>query len=174
MNGNLHHSRLRCWGLLAVLLLSAVSLKANPIDVTSSPVFEFGTITGITLAILAEAVCIMLLLRRWRTPRLFLLWLMAIHLVTYPFFLGLLWLSSGKPPVLSVAVGEGLMVLMEGGLIYLLCRFAPSAKSEMPLPSISKSLFASLAGNVCSVVAFPLLMMLVSWIAFSIESAIPD
>ena len=161
-------------GFLAVLLLSAVSLKANPIDVTSSPIFEFGTITGITLAILAEAICIMLLLRRRRTPRLFLLWLMAMHLVTYPIFLGLLWLSSGKPPVLAVAVGEGLIVLIEGGLIYLMCRFMPSAKSEMPLPSVSKSLLASLAGNICSAVAFPLLMMLIGWIAFSIESASSD
>jgi hypothetical protein len=174
MNRDLHHSSLRCWGFLAVFFLSAVSLKADPIDPASEPIFEFGTITGITLAILAEAICIMLLLRRWRTPRWFLLWLMAMHLVTYPIFLGLLWLSSGKPPVLSVAVGEGLIVLIEGGLIYLICRFAPSAKSEIPLPSVSKSLFASLAGNVCSAVAFPLLMMLIGWIAFFIESKMSD
>jgi hypothetical protein len=174
MNGNVHHSRLRSLGFLAVLLLSAVSLKADPINPASSPIFEFGTITSITLAILAEAGCIMLLLRRWRTPRLFLLWLMAMHLVTYPIFLGLLWLSSGKPPVLSVAVGEGLVVLIEGSLIYLMCRFAPSAKSEMPLPSVSKSLLASLAGNICSAVAFPLLMILVGWIVFSIEKGISD
>jgi hypothetical protein len=51
---------------------------------------------------------------------------------------------------------------------------APSAKSEMPLPSVSKSLFASLAGNVCSAVAFPLLMILVGWIVFSIEKGISD
>ena len=174
MNGNLHQGRLRCLGFLAVLLLSTISLKADPINPASSPIFEFGTVTAITLAILAEAICIMLLLRRWRTPRLFLLWLMAMHLVTYPIFLGLLWLSSGKPPVLSVAVGEGLIVLIEGGLIYLMCRFAPSAKSEMPLPSVSKSLVASLVGNLCSVVAFPLLMVLVGWIAFSMESGISD
>jgi hypothetical protein len=174
MNGNPRYGGLRGLGSLAVLALSTVSLKANPINPGASPVFELGTVTGITLAILAEAICIMLLLRRWRTPRWFLLWLMAMHLVTYPIFLGLLWLSSGKPPVLSVAVGEGLIVLIEGGLIYLLCRFAPSAKSEMPLPSVSKSLFVSLAGNVCSAVAFPLLMMLSGWIAFSIESRISD
>ena len=46
---------------------------------------------------------------------------MGMHLVTYPIFLGLLWLSSGKPPVLSVGVGEGLIMLIEGGLIYLMC-----------------------------------------------------
>ncbi|MGO9478573.1 MAG: hypothetical protein ACLQAH_12725 [Limisphaerales bacterium] len=172
MNGNLRPGGLRCLGFLAVLALSTVSLKANPINPGASPVFELGTITGITLAILAEAVCIMLLLRRWRTPLWFLLWLMAMHLVTYPIFLGLLWLSSGKPPVLSVTVGEGLIVLIEGGLIYLLCRFAPSAKSEMPLPSISKSLFVSLAGNICSAVAFPLVMILFGLIAVSIGALI--
>lgn len=174
MNSNFRCGGPRCLGFLAVLAISAVSLQANPINPGASPIFELGTITGITLAILAEAICIMLLLRRWRTPRLFLLWLMAMHLVTYPILLGLLWLSSGKPPVLSVAVGEGLIVLIEGGLIYLMCRFAPSARAEMPLPSVSKSLFVSLAGNICSAVAFPLLIMLVGWIAFSIESAISD
>ena len=159
-------------GFLAVLLLSAVSLKADPINPASSPIFEFGTITSITLAILAEAGCIMLLLRRWRTPRLFLLWLMAMHLVTYPIFLGLLWLSSGKPPVLSVGVGEGLIVLIEGGLIYLMCRYVPSAKLELPLASLSKSLLASLVGNICSAVAFPLVMICFGLIAASIEAMI--
>jgi hypothetical protein len=97
---------------------------------------------------------------------------MAMHLVTYPIFLGLLWLSSGKPPVLSVGVGEGLIVLIEGGLIYLMCRYVPSAKLELPLASLSKSLLASLVGNICSAVAFPLVMICFGLIAASIEAMI--
>ncbi|MGA2801056.1 MAG: hypothetical protein ABSE97_01580 [Verrucomicrobiota bacterium] len=154
MNGVIHRV-----GFLAVLLLLAVSLKANPISVNEGPV-SLGIIVPVTLAILAEAVCILLLLRRWRTPHFFLLCLMGMHLLTYPVFLGLLWLSEGLRPAFAVAMGEGLIVLIEGGLIYLLCRFAPSAKVSFPMPSFLKCLFASLVGNVCSVAVFPLLMIL--------------
>jgi hypothetical protein len=171
MNGVIRDGGIRRVGFLAVLLLSAVSLKANPIDITEEPI-PHAAIFLVALAILAEAVCILLLLRRWRTPRFFILWIMGMHLLTYPAFLGLLWLAEDLPPALAVAMGEGLIVLIEGGLIYLLCRFAPSAKPELPLPSASKSLLVSLAGNICSAVAFPLLMMLYGWIAFSIEAVI--
>jgi len=165
MNRVTRHGVPRRLGFLAVLLASAVSLKADPIDVNAEPIFEFGTIVSITLAILLEAVCIWLLLRRWRTPRLFILWLVGMHLFTYPIFLGLLWLSVGTHPALAVATGEGLIVLIEGSLIYLMCRFAPSAKTALPLPSVSKALFASLIGNICSAVAFPFLTIACSWIA---------
>jgi hypothetical protein len=170
MNGAIRHGRIRRPGFFAVLLFSTVSLKANPISVTENPVFQIGTILTITGAILAEAICVRLLLRRWRTPRLFILWLMGMHLLTYPGFLGLLWLFDGLHPVLAVAMGEGLIVLVEGGLIYLMCRFVPSAKPELPLPSISKSLVASLAGNICSAVVIPLVMICFGLIAVSIEA----
>ena len=111
MNAVIRHDGLRRSGFLAVLLLSVVSLKANPIDITANPIFQFGTIFAITVAILLEAVCIWLLLRRWRTPRLFILWLMGMHLLTYPVFLGLLWLAVGVHPALAAATGEGLIVL---------------------------------------------------------------
>ncbi len=159
-------------GFLAVLLASAVSLKADPIDVNAEPIFEVGTIISIMLAILLEAICIWLLLRRWRTPHLFILWLMGMHLLTYPIFLGLLWFSVGVHPALAVATGEGLIVLIEGCLIYLICRFVSSAKSASPLPSVSRALFASLVGNICSAAAFPLMTMLTTWLAYTIESAI--
>ncbi len=166
------HGVPRRLGFLAVLLASAVSLKADPIDVNAEPIFEVGTIISIALAILLEAICICLLLRHWRTPRLFILWLVGMHLITYPIFLGLLWLSVGAHPALAVATGEGLIVLIEGGLIYLMCRFPPSAKSGLPVPSISKSLFVSLIGNICSAAAFPLVTMLTTWLAYTIESAL--
>jgi hypothetical protein len=171
MNGVIRDGGIRRIGFWAVLLLSAVSLKANPIDISQEPI-PHAAIFLVAFAILAEAVCILLLLRRWRTPRFFILWLMGMHLLTYPAFLGLLWLSIGLHPALAVAMGEGLIVLTEGGLIYLLCRFAPSAKPGLPLPSASKSLFASLIGNICSAVVFPLLMILYGLIASFIEAAI--
>ncbi|HVU09544.1 MAG TPA: hypothetical protein VHG89_13505 [Verrucomicrobiae bacterium] len=143
------------------LLLSAISAKADPIAVGDerNP-FAVEVFIPIVLAILIEAVCILLLLRRSRKPRLFILWLMAMHALTYPLFLGLLWLLYGLHPVLAVAIGEGAIVLIEGGLIYLICRFLPSPKTLLPTPTISRSLFASLIGNICSAVAFPFLTML--------------
>ncbi len=174
MTGFIRHRSLGRSGVLAVLLVSTVSLKANPVSIGAGPIFQLGNLSAIIIALLIESLCVVLLLRRWRTPRLFLLWLMGMHLLTYPVFLGILWLLDGLHPALVVAMGEGLIVLLEGSLIYLMCRFAPSAKSEMPLPSVSKSLLASLAGNICSAVAFPLLMILVGWIVFSIEKGISD
>jgi hypothetical protein len=174
MTGFIRHRSLGRSGFLAVLLLSTVSVKANPVNTGGVPVFQLGNLSAIIIALLIESLCVVLLLRRRRTPRLFLLWLLGMHVVTYPAFLGWLWLALGLNPFLAILSGEAGIVLLEGGLIYLMCRFMPSAKSEMPLPSVSKSLFASLAGNTCSAMAFPLLMMLAGWVAFSIVSAISD
>lgn len=171
VNAAIRHDGFRRLGFLAVLLLSVISSKADPIDIGESPVFQFGTIFAITAAILLEVVCIWLLLRRKRTPRLFILWLMGMHLLTYPIFLGLLWLAIGVHPALAAATGEGLIVLIEGSLIYLICRFAPSPRVELPRPSVVQSLFVSLAGNICSAVAFPLLTMLNGFIAYSMAAA---
>ena len=167
MNGVMRDSGVRRIGFLAVLLLSAVSLKADPIAVGEG-LPQLGVVIPIVFAVLAEAICILLILRRWRRPRLFILWLMGMHLLTYPLFLGWLWLSYGLHPALGVAIGEAMIVFVEGGLIYLICRFLSSAKSELPLPSISRSLFASFIGNICSAGAFPLLMLLYGFIVSSI------
>jgi len=61
-------------------------------------------------------------------------------------------------PAFAAASGEGLVVFVEGILIYLICRFAPPAKSELTAPSIAKCWLASFIGNICSVAAFPLLL----------------
>lgn len=164
MKGVNKHCGLGRWGFLAMLLLSTVSLRANPIEIDASPVFRMGNLTIITLAILVESLCVVLMLRRRRTPRLFLLWLMGMHLVTYPLFLGLLWLSLGMRPSLAIVFGEGVIVLLEGSFIYLMCRFTPSARSALPSPSVGRSLLASLIGNIGSVVAYPLLTMVNAWI----------
>jgi hypothetical protein len=86
----------------------------------------------------------------------------------------LLWLSYGLHPALGVTLAEGLIVLIEGGLIWLICRFLSSTKSELPVPSIARSLFASLIGNICSAAAFPLLLMLYAKIVYSVVGSSMD
>jgi len=161
MSGVIRNGGLRHAGWVAVLLLSVTYLKADPIPLTLvEPGPSPFVITAVMLAILLEAICISLILRQWRHPRLFILWLMGLHLLTYPLFLGWLWLTYGMRPTLMVVVGEGLVVLLEGWLIYLMCRFISSRKSTLAVPSLSRSLLASLAGNICSAAVFPLLLML--------------
>ncbi|MGP8020924.1 MAG: hypothetical protein ACLPRE_08055 [Limisphaerales bacterium] len=173
MNGVMRNSGARRIGFLAVLLLSAVSLKADPVAIGEGPPRPEAVIP-IILAVLMEAICIQLMLRRWRRPALFILWLMGMHLLTYPLFLWVLWLSWGLHPALGVTMGEGAIVLVEGGLIYLLCRFISSAKSELPVPSIAKCLFASVIGNICSAVAFPLMIWLYQLAATSMGVSVLD
>jgi len=167
MNGVIRSGGCRWLAILTALWFSAVAAQADPIVIGSGPIFQFGILFTVTIAILIEAVCILLLLRRWRTPRLFLLWLMGVHLLTYPLFLGLVWFSAGARPGLAVTLCEGIIVLVEGSLIYLLCRFVPSAKAALPTPSVGKALFASLIGNICSAAAFPLLTLLNMWLAYA-------
>jgi len=159
MNGLNRYRFIRSFGFVVALLLSAISLKADPISPGEEPMALI-VVIPISLAILLEAICIWLILRHSRTPRLFILWLLGMHVLTYPLFLGLLWLLYGMHPALAVTLGEGAIVLVEGGLIYLMCRFIASRKSPLPVPSVSKSLFASLLGNICSAAAFPLLLRL--------------
>jgi hypothetical protein len=80
MNGLIRHGAASRLGVVAGLLLSAVSLKADPIVIGEGPIFQPEIISKITLAILAEAACILWMLRRRRTPRWFILWLMGMHL----------------------------------------------------------------------------------------------
>ena len=170
MNGVIRDGGIRRIGFFTLLLLSAVSLKANPIS--EAPPNQLGTIIPVTLAILTEAVCISLLLIHKRTPHLFILWLMGMHFLTYPFFLGLLWFTGGfLYPPFAIVLGEGSVVLIEGTFIYLLCHFLPSVNIAFPVPSFLKCLFASLVGNVCSIVAFPLMMILYGLIVSPIEAS---
>lgn len=100
----------------------------------------------------------MLILRRSQKPRFFILWLIGIHLFTYPAFLGFLWLKQNMRPAFAAGIGEALVVLVEGTLIYLICRFIPAAKPDLTTPSIIKCLLASLIGNIISAAAFPVLI----------------
>jgi hypothetical protein len=169
MNGLHRYQFRRALGFIAALTVPVVSVKANPVAPDETPL-TFMIYIPITLAILLEAICVSLILRRWRRPRCFILWLLAMHLLTYPLFLGILWLLYGVRPAFAMTLGEAAIVLIEGGLICLMCRYLGAGKSPLPVPSISKSLFASLIGNLCSAVSFPLLMILCAWVASSIAA----
>jgi hypothetical protein len=141
----------------SAIFLSAVSAGADPIELPEKPIAR--EIIGlISLAIFLEVVCILLVLRRSQKPRFFFVWLIGIHLFTYPAFLGFLWLEQNMRPAFAAGIGEGLVVVIEGTLIYLICRFIPSAKSNLASPSIVKCLLASLIGNIISAAAFPILI----------------
>jgi hypothetical protein len=150
-------SYISCLGFLAAIFLSVVSASADPIELPEKPITLEITVL-ISLAIFLEVVCILLVLRRSQKPRFFLLWLIGIHLVSYPAFLGFLRLEQNMRPAFAAGIGEGLVVLVEGILIYLICRFIPSAKSDLTAPSIIKCLLASLIGNIISAAAFPVLI----------------
>jgi hypothetical protein len=148
---------IRRLGIVAVMFLSVVSASADPIEIPERPLTTQITVL-ISLSILLEAVCIFFILRRFRKPRLFVLWILGLHLITYPVFLGMLWLFKDMRPAFAVAIGEGSIVIIEGILIYLICRFISSIKSTFIEPSIIRCLLASLVGNTVSAAAFPVLL----------------
>lgn len=151
----------RWFAILVILIFPAVSGWADPIELPEKPITpEISFVIG--CAILLEVVCIWWMLRRSRTPRFFVLWLSGMHLITYPPFLGLLWVLQDIRPAFAVAIGEGLVVIVEGILIYMICRFISSAKTERAAPSMTKCLLASLVGNFVSAVSFPLLLAVYS------------
>jgi hypothetical protein len=147
------------FGLVAAMFLAAFPLQANPISLPEKPVTSEITFL-ITVSIFLEAICWMFLLRRFQRPRLFILWILGMHLLTFPAFLGLLWLLDAMRPAFAVALGEGLVVLVEGVIIYAICRCASAAKQNAPIPSLVRCWLVSLAGNICSATAFPLLITL--------------
>jgi len=83
----------RPFWFLAALFLSVVSANADPIELPEKPVTPEITFL-IVCAILLEVVCIWLVLWCSQKPRFFVLWLIGMHLLTYPAFLGVLWLSQ--------------------------------------------------------------------------------
>lgn len=147
--------------LVALLfcLLSAPTLRADPIDIGDLSTAQPSTILTILGAILLEAICINFMLRKRRKPRFLIGWLMGVHLLTYPFFVAFVWCLRSWHPFVSAGVGEAIIIVVEGLGIYLICRFVPS-KSDKPRATILFSIFASLIGNIVSMVAFPLLLLL--------------
>jgi hypothetical protein len=150
-------------GFFAAMFFCSFSAQANPISIPEKSVTPEITFL-ICFSILLEAACILFLLRRFRKPRLFVLWILGLHLITYPAFLVFLWWFEDMRPAFAVALGEGLIVIIEGTVIYLICRYVP-AKQNLPITSLVRCWLVSLAGNTCSLIAFPLLTNLYDFIS---------
>jgi hypothetical protein len=151
-------------GLVVLMFLAAFPLQANPIPIGihEKPVTPEITFL-ITIPILLEAICWVFLLRRFQRPRLFILWILGMHLLTFPAFLSFLWLLQDMRPALAVAFGESLVVLVEGILIYLICRYVPT-RQKFSTASLFRCWLVSLAGNACSLIAFPFLTHLYDFV----------
>jgi hypothetical protein len=153
-----------CLGVSAAIMLFPLSSQADPISIPEKPLTR-ELIFLIGLAIFLEALCILFVLRRFHKPRFFVLWILGLHLVTYPTFLGLVWLLQNMRPVFAVLLGEGSIVIVEGILIFLICNLLRSPKSDMAKPSLLRCLFTSLAGNLVSASVFPALVAIYEYFA---------
>jgi len=138
--------------------LFELTAAANPIEIPEKSVAPENAFLIFT-AILIEILCVYLVLRRRQKPRFFTAWLIGMHLFTYPAFLALLWCLHDVRASIAVAAGEGLVVLVEGWLIYLMCRHLAPANSALRPPSPAKCWLASVLGNACSAGAFPILIV---------------
>src|SRR5580692_690513 len=151
-------------GVLAAIVLFPLSSHADPISIpvkllTREMIFLIGS------AIFLEALCILFIVRRFHKPRFFVLWILGLHLITYPIFLGLVWWFQNMRPAFAVMLGEGSIVIIEGILIFLICNLISSPKSGITKPSLLRCLFASLAGNLVSASVFPVLVAIYEYLA---------
>jgi hypothetical protein len=142
--------------LVAAMFSAVFSVRANPISLPEKPVTPEITFL-ITASILLEAICWVFLLRRFQKPHWFIVWILGMHLLTFPAFLGLLRFLDTMRPAIAVAVGEGLVVLVEGYFVFLICGYVRPSVKNAPTPSLVRCWLVSLAGNFCSAAAFPLL-----------------
>lgn len=149
---------------LAIVLLFALKAAGNPIELPEKSVTPERSFL-IAAAILVEVFCIWGILRRSQKPRFFPVWLVGMHLLTYPSFLGLLLLLQDIRPAFAIIIGECTVVLVEGGLIYLLCRLMRPAKPELPPAAATKCYLASFVGNVCSAGTFPVFVAIFDHLA---------
>lgn len=143
-------------GITAFVLIATFSAQANPIPLPEKPVTPEISFL-IPASILLEAICWVFLLRRFQKPRLLILWILGMHLLTFPMFLGVLRFLDILRPVTAVTLGEMLVVLVEGYFVFLICNYFPSPKSVARSPSLVRCWLVSLAGNICSAAAFPVM-----------------
>ena len=143
-------------GIGGVVFLASFSAQANPIPLPEKPVGQEISFL-IFASILLEALCWVFLLRRCQKPRFLILWILGIHLITFPAFLGLLKFLDTMSPVTAVGLGETLVVLIEGYLVFLICSYVRPSRQNASPPSLLRCWLVSLAGNICSAAAFPLL-----------------
>ncbi len=146
------------FGIVVAVLVAAFSVQANPIELPEKPVTPEISFL-IPASILLEAICWVILLRGFQKPRFLVLWILGMHLITFPAFLGLLKFLDAMRPVTAVALGETMVVLVEGYIVFLICNYVHASQQNAPLPSLLRCWLVSLAGNICSAAAFPLLAL---------------
>jgi len=115
----------------------------------------------VAAALILEAVCAAWLLRRFRHPRFFALWILGTHLLTFPVFLGAAWLLQPLFRDFTIALAEGLVILVEGWLVCQICRRAASPARLTP-PAMGECWYVALLANAGSLMAFWLLLVPVS------------
>jgi len=152
--------RLRSLGFLVVLFGFVPALHAAPV-IFPGRAENRVLLVYIAAAIALEAFCVVWLLRDFRHPRLFMLWVLGTHVVTFPAFLGAVWLLQPMFRDLTIAVAEGLVVLAEGWLVCQICRRAPSPTHQAP-PALGECWYVALIANACSLLAFWLLLVPIS------------
>jgi hypothetical protein len=154
------NQRLRSLGFLAVLFCFVPGLHASPVIFPGKA--QNGVLAVyVAVAMVLEAVCAAWLLRRFRRPRFFALWILGTHLLTFPAFLGAAWLLQPLFRDFTIALAEGLVILGEGWLVCQICRRTPSPIRLTP-PSAGQCWYAVLIANACSLVLFWLLLVPVS------------
>ncbi len=152
--------RLRSLGFLVALFSFAPGLQAAPV-VFPGRAQNSVLAVYVVAAIVLEAICVAWLLRQFRHPRFFVLWILGTHLLTFPLFVGAVWLLQPMFRDFTVAFAEGLVVLAEGWLVGQICRRAPSP-TYLASPPVRECWYAALIGNACSLLAFWLLLVPVS------------
>ncbi len=153
---NLSH-RLRWFGILACFFCFVPSLHAGP-AIFPGRVQNSVLAVYVGISLFLEAAVVGWLLRRFRLPHYFMLWVLGTHLMTFPAFLGVVWVLHTMFRYFTIALAEALVVWAEGWLVYQICR-RPSSLSQLPLPSLSDCWFVALIGNACSLLAFWLLLV---------------
>jgi hypothetical protein len=144
-------------GIAAAIFIAAFSAQANPISLPEKPVAPEISFL-IPASILLEAFCWVFLLRKYQRPRFFIFWILGMHLFTFPAFLGLLKFLDTMRPAIAVALGETMVVLVEGYVVFLICNYIRTSRQNASLPSLLRCWLVSFAGNICSAAAFPLLV----------------
>ena len=145
------------FGFLAALFFFTPSVHANPV-IFPGKVQNSVLVVYAGAALFLEAVCVAWLLRKFHRPRFFILWVLGTHLLTFPAFLGVIWLLQPWLRYFTIALAAGFVVLAEGKLIYKICR-RPASLAHLPLPSQGDCWFVALISNACSLLAFWLLLV---------------
>jgi len=154
-NSDMQNSIFRI-GIAAAIFIATFSAQANPIPLPEKPVTPEISFL-IPVSILLEAICWVFLLRKFQRPRFLVLWILGMHLITFPAFLGILKFLDTMRPATAVALGETLVVLVEGYIVFLICNYVRPSRQNARSPSLARCWLVSLAGNICSAAAFPLL-----------------